>query len=119
MLYSSRGTSSLLTAGVQSIATDGTPTNITGTTGLAPDSFVVLANGDILIRGSYKPDAQTTIRGILIYDVSADAIIVGTNLATNEITEGDEMIISPDGSRILLSLPARNEIVVVTVDGSL
>lgn len=119
-LYSSRGTSSLLTAGVQSIATNGTPTNIVGTTGLAPDSFVVLANGDIVMRGSWKPNAAVaTIRGVLIYDVSEDAILIGTNLATDEITEGDEMIISPDGSMILLSLPARNEIVVVTVDGSL
>ena len=49
-LYSSRGATSLLTAGLQSIATSGAPTNIAGTTGLAADSFVVLANGDIIIR---------------------------------------------------------------------
>jgi|GEM_PF-2183125 len=120
VLYSSRGTTSLLTAGLQSIATSGAPTNIAGTTGLAADSFVVLANGDMIIRGSWKPDAAVeTIRGVLIYDVSASAIIIGTKLATNEITEGDEMIISPDGNMILLSLPARNEIVALTIDADL
>ena len=115
-LYSSKGVAALTQPGLQTIDTDGTPTNIDSSLGIAADTFVVLANGDMVIRGTWQMTATTSSRGILLFDAAAGEFSVGLSLTSSELSESDEMVISSDGSMILLSRPAVNEIVRISID---
>ena len=115
--YSSKGVTSLTQPGFQTIAADGTPTGIDTTVGMAGDTFVVLANGDFVIRGNWQTSAAApTIIGILLFDASEGEISLGIAIPNEETSESDELVISADGSMILLSRPAVNEIVRVAID---
>ena len=115
--YSSKGVTALTQPGFQTIATDGSPTGIDATVGIAGDSFVVLANGDFVIRGSWQTSATApTISGILLFDAAAGEISLGVSIPNEETSESDEMVISSDGLMILLSRPAVNEIVRISID---
>ena len=115
--YSSKGVTALTQPGFQTIATDGSPTAVDATEKIAGDSFVVLANGDFVIRGSWKTSATApTIIGILLFDASEGEISLGVSIPNEETSESDELVISSDGSMILLSRPAVNEIVRITID---
>ena len=115
--YSSKGVTALTQPGFQTIATDGTPTAIDATVGIAGDTFVVLANGDFVIRGSWQTSATApTIIGILLFDAAEGEISLGVSIPNEETSESDEMVISSDGSMILLSRPAVNEIVRIAID---
>ncbi len=114
VFYGSRGVADLLNLGIQTIATDGTPTGLAGTLGVAAHSFVAQTDGDLVIRGTYSETASQTTTGMLLYDATAQTVSVGLDMATSDITESDEMIIAADGT-IYMSLSERNEIVVVTV----
>ena len=115
-LYSSKGVAALTQPGLQTIDTDGTPTNIDSSLGIAADTFVVLANGDMVIRGTWQMTATTSSRGILLFDAAAGEFSVGLSLTSAELSESDEMVISSDGSMILLSRPAVNEIVQISIN---
>lgn len=112
-LYSSRGTPGLTISGLQRIATDGTPTLLPGTLGVSANTFVGLANGDLLLRGTRQTGPTTQRRGILFYNAAEEMIDVVLEIAGADLSEDDELIIAPDGNTIYLSLPNRNEIVTV------
>lgn len=116
VLYGSKTTTALTQAGIQSIGTDGAPADVPGTLGVAADSFVVLADGSMVIRGALQQTATRSDRGILRYEPSAAEVTVGLSLPAEDLSDRDDMVVTPDGSMILLSLPDRDEIVRVTVD---
>ena len=109
-LYSSRGVAGLTIMGLQTIDTDGLPTELAGSLGVAADSFVGLVNGDLVIRGTWQTGATESTRGVLYYSAADQEISVGLALPTGDMSEDDEMVITPDGSAIFLCLPSRNEI---------
>lgn len=110
-LYSSRGVPGLTITGFQTIAEDGTPTNLASSLGLAADTFVADSSGDIILRGRYAPDSDTDLRGVLVYDPVTGGVSNGVALTAAEISEHDEMV--TDGSTIYLALPQSSEIVLV------
>ncbi len=112
-LYSSRGTSGLTISGLQRIAPDGTPSILPGTLGVSANTFVGLANGDLLLRGSLQTGPTTQRRGIVLYNAADEVAAVVLEIAGAQLSEDDEMLITPDGNTIYLSLPNRNEIVTV------
>lgn len=116
VLYSSRDATGLTISGFQSINSEGRPTELPGTLGAAGETFVVLASGDMVIRGTFQMSATGSQRGILLYDTAAQTISVGLALLTADVSTADEMVITSDGLTILLSLPNRNEILRVTVN---
>ena len=118
VLYSSKGASGLTQAGFQTIGVDGSPAEVPGTLGAAADTFVALANGDFVIRGTLQSTATSSQRGVLLYDAAVEEVTLGIAIPTEEVDENDDMVITPDGTTILLSLPKRNEIVLVTVNGA-
>jgi hypothetical protein len=111
-LYGSRQVSSALIAGIQTIDTDGFPTDLPGTVGLAASSFVVLADDSLLIRGVYDPDPGNVaqVSGILLWDATTQAVVLFEDLPDEDMSGNDELIISDDRSTIFLSLPSRSEI---------
>jgi hypothetical protein len=117
VFYSSRTSTALTQAGFQTIAVDGRPTDLPGTLGIAGDAFVALANGDLVIRGTHQITATSSERGILLYDAEADEATLGLAISAEELSDADDMVVTPDGSMILLSLPNRNEIVEVNATG--
>lgn len=111
-LYSSDDIAALTAAGFQTIAEDGTPTDIAGTEGIAATTFVVLDNGDLLMRGTWQENATAdTVSGVLLWSAADQTLSVALQLPFSEVSGDDEMIATPDRSTIYLSLPARNEIV--------
>lgn len=112
-LYSSRGLAGLTLFGIQTIDTDGQPTNLPGTLGVSAHSFVALESGDLIIRGTHSRSARPEDQdnGMLIYSAADQSIAFALSLPDGEISEDDEMIITPDGTTIFMSLPQRNEIV--------
>lgn len=113
-LYSSRGTTSALLAGVQTIAADGTPTDLPGTTGIAAHSFVVTDAGDLIIRGTQRLSGTSSRQGIFIWSAATQTIDLGLEMTSSDVSESDEMVRAADGT-IFLSLPNRDEIVTVTL----
>lgn len=111
MLYSSRATTSLTREGIQTIAANGLPAPLPGTMGVKADSFVGLANGDLIIRGARGLTGAISENGILVYSAADGDIVLGLDLPVSEISEDDEMVITADGGTIFLSLPRRNQIV--------
>jgi len=111
MLYSSRAELALTMEGIQTIATNGLPTPLAGTLGVKADSFVALANGDLIIRGARGLTGATSENGILVYSADDRDIVLGIELPLSEISEDDEMVITADGDTVFLSLPRRNQIV--------
>lgn len=109
-LYSSRSLSSPDAAGIQTIATDGTPAELPGTINLSANTFVVLENGDLIIDGIYSPSGGDRLQGLLIWSAETQSVHLGLALSADDVAEDDEMIVAPDGT-IFLSLPDRNEIV--------
>jgi len=109
-LYASRGTPGLLLLGLQTIAPDGTPTALPNTLGVAAESFVALANGDLLLRGVRQTSGAVSEAGMFWYTAADAALRRALSLSLTETTESDEMVIASDG-RIFLALPQRNEIV--------
>jgi hypothetical protein len=109
-LYASRGVPSAEQAGIQTIDPDGRPHDLPGTQGLSAHSFVVLGNGDLLIRGSYQPAGGSRVSGLLIWSGETYALEVGLALPDADLSEDDELVIAPEGT-IYLSLPERNQIV--------
>lgn len=114
-LYSSKGVAAITQPGLQTIDTDGTPTNIDSSLGIAADTFIVLANGDMVIRGTWQMTATNSSRGILLFDAAAGEFSLGLSLTSAELSESDEMVISSDGLTILLSRPAVDEIVRISI----
>lgn len=112
-LYSSRGTSGLTISGLQRIAADGTPSALPGSLGVSADTFVGLANGDLLLRGNLQTGPTSQRRGIVYYNAADEVADVVLEITGADLSEDDEMLIAPDGNTIYLSLPNRNEIVTV------
>ncbi len=113
VMYTSRGVSGVTISGLQTVGPDGAPTALAGSTNLAADSFVVLDNGDLMIRGSFKTDEGQLVNGVQIWSAATQSVVPGLTIPVDDRSEDDEMVVMPDG-RILLTLPRRNEIVVVT-----
>ena len=112
-LYTSRGVAGATILGIQTVASDGSPTGLPGTLNLAADTFVALDNGDLMLRGGFTTDLGQFVGGIHFYSAADEAVTPGLEISREETSENDEMLIAPDG-RILLSLPERSEIVIVT-----
>jgi len=112
-LYTSRSVGGATILGLQTVTSDGSPTGLPGTLNLAADSFVVLDNDDLVLRGAFTTNAGQFVEGVHLYSAADESVTPGMEIPPEEASEDDEMLIAPDG-RILLSLPARNEIVVVT-----
>jgi len=115
MLFSSRGALSPDRFGIQTIDTQGRPTGLPGTINLSAKSFVVLANGDIVLRGSQKPSGQDQFDGILIWQKADESVVPGLALPVLETSEDDELIATADRSMVFLALPNRNQIYTVTI----
>ena len=115
-LYSSRGTTALTQPGFQMIDAEGRPTEIAGTLGVAADTFVVLENGDVVLRGAWQTSPTTSERGVFLYDAASDETMLGVAIPADELSANDGMVVSSDGSTILLSLPNRDEIVRVMIE---
>ncbi len=112
-MYTSRGVAGATILGIQTVASDGSPAGLPGTLNLAADTFVVLDNGDLVLRGGFTPDGGEFISGIHLYSAADEAVTPGLELPAAETSENDEMVMTADGT-ILLSLPERDEIVIVT-----
>jgi len=112
-LYNSRGGAGATILGIQRVAADGSPSGLAGTLNLAAESFVVLDNGDLVLRGSFAAAGSPTVVGVLLYSAADESVTPGVAIPGDRVSEDDEMLIAPDG-RILMSVPAGNEIVVVT-----
>lgn len=110
-LYSSRALRGLTFAGIQTIDPDGTPAPLPGTLNLSANSFVGLANGDLVIRGARGVVAASPQNGILFYSAADDALTFALGLSTEQRSEDDELVITADGSAVFLSLPNANTIV--------
>ncbi len=115
VLYSARGVPGLTITGFQTIDPDGMPHPLEGMLAMAAESFVALENGDLIIRGTHQTGPTTVDAGILLYNAADQEITFAKEIPTDQRSEDDEMIITPDGSTIYLSLPARNEIVIVQI----
>jgi len=109
-LYGSNDVASALNAGIQTIDTDGVPTDLPGTVGVSARSFVVLDDGDLLIRGVYDPADGATVNGIILWDADTEAVTIFEDLPDTDLSGNDELIISADRSTIYLALPERSEI---------
>jgi len=112
VMYASRGVSGVTISGIQTVGTDGAPTALSGTTNLAADSFIVLDNGDLVIRGSFKTELGQLVNGVQFWSAATQSVVPGLTLSADDRSEDDEMVMMPDG-KILLTLPQRNEIVIV------
>lgn len=110
VLYDSRRLASASIAGIQTIAPDGTPTAVAGTESLSADTFVVLSNGDMILRGIFDPSGGPRLAGLLIRSADDGQIELGLDLADADTSADDEMIIADDGT-IYLAQPNRNQIV--------
>jgi len=113
VLYSCKRLTSATMAGLQTIATDGTPTDVAGTERLAADSFVALDGGDLILRGIYDPADGDQTTGLLIWSAADEEVQIGLEMTSTEVSADDEMILAADGETVYLSLPERDEIVVV------
>ncbi|MFQ5462633.1 MAG: hypothetical protein ACE5E5_08410 [Phycisphaerae bacterium] len=116
VLYSARQSASATLAGIQRIDTDGAPTPLEGTFRVAVNAFVGLADGDLLIDGTFRRegDLQSDVfNGLFFYDAAAATVSEALTLETTDSSERDEMVLAADGT-IYLSQPALNRIVVVT-----
>jgi hypothetical protein len=109
-LYCSQAVAEDTVAGIQTIATDGLPTPLPGTMDVSANTFVVLANGDLVIRGSFEV-TPPTVHGVFFWSAEDQEVVPGVKLSTGEFSPNDEMVITPDGSTIYLSLPLLNKIV--------
>ena len=74
-----------------------------------------MENGDFVIRGTHQTGPTTVEAGIVFYGAADETITFALEIPIDERSEDDEMIITPDGSAIYLSLPIRNEIVMVRI----
>ncbi len=111
-LYGSTGQGRKTEPNVQTIALDGTPTNLAGTERLAAHSFVVLPGGDLLIRGVYTPE-NNPINGLMIWSAADEAVTVVVDLEDDfdlTLSEDDEIVLAADGKTAYLSLPEMGEI---------
>ena len=104
------------TSAAAQIATDGTPTELEWSLGVSADSFIGLANGDLVMVGNLQESGATSTSGILLYSAADDRVTVGVEIPSADRNEDDEMVITADGSTIFLTLPNRNQIVRVIVD---
>ena len=109
-MYGSNDIPSALNAGIQTIETDGFPTDLPGTVGLSARSFVVLQNGDLLIRGVYDPPDGPSVNGIILWEAESEEVTIFEDLPIEDLSAHDELIISPDRQTVYLSLPSRSEI---------
>jgi hypothetical protein len=111
-LYGSAQVSSALNAGIQTIDTNGFPTDLPGTVGVSGQSFVVLQNNDLLIRGVYNPapGTQPQVNGIVLWSAETQEVTVFEDLPDQDLAGSDELIISEDLSTVYLALPERSEI---------
>ncbi len=112
-LYASRALATGDFAGVQTIAPDGTPTDVAGTTDTSADTFVALQNGDLLLSGTWRGTDNIVNRGLFFYDASDLAIVAGAEIPFAQRSEDDEMIIAADGT-IYFSQVALDRIVRAT-----
>ncbi len=112
-LYASRALLSGDFAGIQTIATDGTPTDLPGTASVAADTFVALESGDLLLNGSYRGSDNVVKYGIFFWAADSEAIVAGAEIPVGDRAEDDEMIIAPDGT-VYMSQPELNRIVRAT-----
>ncbi|MCH7812642.1 MAG: hypothetical protein IID40_01345 [Planctomycetes bacterium] len=113
-LYGSSGQGRKTAPNVQTIALDGTPTNLAGTERLAVHSFVVLPSGDLLIRGVYTPE-NNPINGLMIWSAADEAVIAASVVDLEDdfdltLSEDDEIVLADDGKTAYLSLVEMGEI---------
>ena len=114
-LYSSRASSALTAPGIQQIDSGGTPEGLTGTEGTAANTFVGLANGDLLLNGTFREQGEfsiLTFNGLYFFNADSESISRALTLENQDNTEHDEMVIGPDGT-IYMTLPASNRVVIV------
>ena len=113
-LYTSAGQLRLGAPGIQTIAPDGAPSNVAGTEAILAHTFVVLDNGDLVIRGSYDPVETPEVTGLLLWSAEDAAIVFGLDLPVAGLSEHDELILGPTGKTLFLSLPGQQEILLAT-----
>jgi hypothetical protein len=101
---------SITRSGFQTIAADGTPTTLPGTTGASAKSFVVRNDGDLIIRGDHAVSATDSFAGLLIWSAADQTVSRALELSVDDRSEDDEMVIAADGT-IYLTLLNRSEIV--------
>lgn len=112
-LYGSRNATALTIAGIQTIDAQGTPTGLEGTLGVSAHSFIVRANGDLVIRGGLDTTEDPVFAGLIVWSAATQTAAPALAIAVDDSSEEDDMLVLPDGT-ILLSQPNRNEIVKVS-----
>jgi len=117
-LYGGRASSSADIAGVQMIATDGTPSDVPGTERVGVDAFVGQADGDLVIYGGFSRAGDLpseAFNGVFFYDAEDESLVEGLTIDAGDIGTDDGMIITDDGT-IYLAHSARDRIVIVSDD---
>ncbi len=109
-LYSSRRAASGSIAGLQTIAPDGTPADLADTESLSADTFVVLSNDDLILRGIFDPSGGTRLAGLLIRSADDGEIELGLGIPDADRSADDEMVIASDDT-IYLAQPNLDQIV--------
>ena len=113
-LYSSSSQLRLGTPGIQTIALDGTPSEVAGTEAILAHSFVVLDNGDLVIRGSYDPGDDPTIGGLLLWSAEDEQVTFTIDVPDSEVSVDDELILGPGGDTLFISAPRLGQILRAT-----
>lgn len=111
-LFTARAGTALTSAGLQQIDSDGAPTAVDGTLGLAANDMVVLANGDILIRGTLALTGGSSFRGLLILDATSGELLEALEISASDASSSDDLVLLPDGT-VLMTQPNLNRVVTV------
>lgn len=114
-LYAGRQLSNELMSGIQTIATDGSPTELPGTLRTGLSSFVVLDNGDLVIRGSFRTEEDNAaggFRGLFFWSADDEVLQRGLELTNEDVSAADELVIMLDGT-VLYAQSELNRVVIV------
>ena len=114
-LYGSTKTSGLERIGFQTIGTDGAPTDVAGTEGLAANSFVVLENGDILMTGFRDVSGSSLATGLFIVSPDTGEVESVATLAGGASVSDQELVLDRASGAIYLARPGQNDVVLVTI----
>ncbi len=109
-LFTARAGTALTSAGLQQIGSNGAPTAVDGTLGLAANDMVVLANGDILIRGTLALTGGSSFRGLLILDAASGTLLEALEISAGDASASDDLVLLPDGT-VLMTQPNLNRVV--------
>ncbi len=116
VLYGARSAGLVSEPAIQIIEQSGMPVSVPGTEALSTESFVALESGDLILRSIFDPEGETRLEGLLIWSAQDEQVELGLELPSAETSSNDEMILAADGETIYLSLPNRDEVVLVVLN---